>query len=125
MATIPVVKVGPVLEPVRIETSIFLIEAADGIGAAQKSAWTCAHQAMVFGDMAGFGLAARSGASAGFADVSNAGKGLAVAGRIKSGEAVVVHVPAAIVFNFGHGMITDVPIFCVQAHSVPDRKSVV
>src|ERR1041385_6722596 len=59
VGTIPVVKVGPVLEPVRIETSIFLIEAADGIGAAQKSARTRAHQAMVLGDMAGFGLAAK------------------------------------------------------------------
>ena len=45
----------------------------------------------------------------------------AVAQRVERRHAVVVHVPAAVVLNLGHGVVADVPVLRLQPHRVPNR----
>ena len=121
VSTVPIVEIGTILEPVRIETSVFLVQTANRVRAGQKAKRTRRHQTVIFCDMARLGPAAGRRARAGRADFCHAGDGSAVAQRVKRGHAVVIHVPPAAVFNFRHGVIADVPILRLEPHRAPDR----
>ena len=58
-------------------------------------------------------------AGAFLADVLDAGDRLAVAERVEGRQRVVVHVVAAVVLDFGHGVHADVPVLARSAPSRP------
>ena len=55
-----------------------------------------------------------------FPDVLDAGDRLAVAQGAEVGHAVVEHVVAALILDFGHRVVGDIPEVALVAHVVPD-----